>query len=485
MNHPADHELVIGSKAVPPAARFAVLNKQTGEVLAHAPAASRESVDLAVATVADVATRPGHWPAHERKRTLHLAAQRLVDARERWARTLALETGKPIRDARSEVERAATTLQASAEECGRLGGEFQPLDGVAPGAGWATLTRRAPVGAVLLITPFNFPLNLAVHKVGPALAAGCPFILKPDPRTPLTSLMLGELLRECGMPGPWGCVLPVVDDQARDALVSDPRLAMISFTGSCKVGWMLRARAGSKRVALELGGVAPCIIDETNLTASISAIAARAAFGAFVQAGQSCISVQRVIVHRAHADAVREGLCRSARGLVAGDLLSEATTLGPLISEAEALRVEALVNDARARGATLLTGGTRRGPLLDACVLEGVPDGHPLRREEVFGPVVTIEPFDEFEQAMALANDTEFGLQAGLFTTRLDRALHAWHTLQFGGLVINDIPTRRIDPMPYGGIKQSGLGREGVHHAALEFTELRTLLLEQNPALGS
>jgi len=417
-------------------------------------------------------------PAHARRDALARIVEGLNRQRDEAAALLCAEVGKTIREARAEVERAIDTFRLASEEATRLDGRHQRLDISARAEGLEAVWKRVPVGLCSFITPFNFPLNLAAHKIGPAIAAGCPFVLKPDPRTPLATLLLGEILAGAGLPPGSFSILPIVDEAARDLLVRDERIAMLSFTGSPKVGWALRARAGTKRVCLELGGNAACIVDET---ADLEHAAARITFGAFAVAGQSCISVQRVLVHRSVHERLVPMLIDRATRLVLGDPRDEKTDLGPMIGEAEAARVHEWIEEARARGARVLCGGKRRGALHEPTLMENVPADAPLWCAEVFGPVAVIQPFDTIEEAFRIANDSRFGLQAGLFTGMLDRALTAWDELEVGGVIINDVPTMRVDSMPYGGVKESGLGREGVAFAVEEMTEIRSMVVRRRP----
>jgi acyl-CoA reductase-like NAD-dependent aldehyde dehydrogenase len=336
------------------------------------------------------------------------------------------------------------------------------------------MTRRVPIGACSFITPFNFPLNLVAHKVAPAIAAGCPFVLKPSERTPLGALAIAEILAETDLPPGAFSVLPCTADDA-SALVEDPRIAFLSFTGG-PVGWDLRARAGRKKVALELGGNAACIVD-ADPGRPLEAVADRIAFGAYYQSGQSCISVQRIIVHRDVASRLETMLADRVRGLHAGDPHDEATDLGPLIDTAAADRLEAWVEEARSGGARVVVEGRRDGTLLGPCLLADVPRDARLYCEEAFGPVAMIETVDDFDDALARANDSRYGLQVGVFTARLDHAMRAWDRLEAGGVVVGDVPSLRIDSMPYGGVKDSGLGREGVRWAIEEMTETRLLVI--------
>ncbi len=452
-----------------------VTNKYTGEIAARVALADAKVVDAAIGA-ADAAREPfRRWPAHRRQAVLERVVQALVARREELAHVLVVEAGKPIRDARGEVARAIDTFRISAEEATRIHGEYLPLDVSARSEGVEAVIKRVPIGPVALISPFNFPLNLVAHKVGPALAAGCPFVLKPASATPISALVLAEILAATDLPEGVVNVLPA-SRAAADRLVEDDRLKLLSFTGSAEVGWALKARARKKKVVLELGGNAACIVDES---ADLDQAAERIVFGAFYQAGQSCISVQRILCHRhVQADLV-ERLVTRIRALAGGDPMNESTFLGPLITEQDALRVESWIEEAVAAGAKVLAGGGRDGRTVEATLVERVPRSAKLSCQEVFGPVATLEPFADFGDALAAVNDSEFGLQAGVFTRDLHHAFRAWNELEVGGVIVNDVPSFRVDSMPYGGVKDSGLGREGVRYAIEEMTEPRLLVLNK------
>ncbi|MFN7955061.1 MAG: aldehyde dehydrogenase family protein [bacterium] len=452
-----------------------VTNKYTGEIAARVALADAKVVDAAIGA-ADAAREPfRRWPAHRRQAVLERVVQALVARREELAHVLVVEAGKPIRDARGEVARAIDTFRIAAEEATRIHGDYLPLDVSARSEGVEAVIKRVPIGPVALISPFNFPLNLVAHKVGPALAAGCPFVLKPASATPISALVLAEILAATDLPEGVVNVLPA-SRAAADRLVEDDRLKLLSFTGSAEVGWALKARARKKKVVLELGGNAACIVDES---ADLDQAAERIVFGAFYQAGQSCISVQRILCHRhVQADLV-ERLVTRIRALAGGDPMNESTFLGPLITEQDALRVESWIEEAVAAGAKVLAGGGRDGRTVEATLVERVPRSAKLSCQEVFGPVATLEPFADFGDALAAVNDSEFGLQAGVFTRDLHHAFRAWNELEVGGVIVNDVPSFRVDSMPYGGVKDSGLGREGVRYAIEEMTEPRLLVLNK------
>lgn len=454
-----------------------VLDKCSGADAAAVCVADAQAMDRAIAA-AITATEPmRHLPAHKRHDALAHVTRRIRERADEIAKALVTEVGKTISEARLEVARATETFRAASEEATRLTGQYLPLDTGPRTEGFEAITKRVPVGPASFITPFNFPLNLAAHKVGPAIAVGCPFILKPDPRTPLSSLILGEILAETDLPRGAFSVLPVIDASARDMLVTDERLKLLSFTGSSRVGWALKASAGKKKVVLELGGSAACIIDAPIAEADFERVIERVAQSCFFQAGQSCISTQRILVHRAVHAHVTESLVARARKMRTGDPMQESTQVGPLISVEEAQRVEHWIKEAVAAGATLLAGGHRDGAFMEPTLLSGVPPHCRLASEEVFGPVAMIDAFESWDHALEQANNTRFGLQAGVFTASLAHALRAWNELEVGAVVINDSPGVRADTMPYGGVKDSGTGREGVRYAMEEMTELRTLVL--------
>ncbi len=457
------------------AADLAVTNKYTGAPVTHVSRADRAALDRAISAAAGAFAQTRALPGHRRQAILQHIVSRVHERAEELARLLAAEVGKPIRDARGEVMRLEDTLRIAAEEAVRIGGEWLPLDISPRSEGYQAIVRRFPIGPCAFITPFNFPLNLAAHKIGPAIAAGCPWVLKPASATPLSALVLAEIVAETDWPKAAFSVLPCAAADA-EALVTDERIRKLSFTGSPAVGWDLRARAGRKRVTLELGGNAACIVDRG---ADLERAAERITLGAFYQSGQSCISVQRIFIHRAEYDALVPRLVERARRLVLGDPLDEATALGPLITRADAQRVETWVRDACAAGAELLCGGRREGSCVEATLLANVDPRQKVSCDEVFGPVATVQPFDDFRAAIGAANDSRYGLQAGIFTPDLDHALYAFEALEVGGVIINDVPSFRVDSMPYGGVKESGIGREGVRCAIEEMTERRLLVLHR------
>ena len=452
---------------------LAVTDKYTGEVASRVPLAGAEHIDAAIAAASAVAREFAAWPAYRRQAVLRHCERRFAERHEEFARALCIEAGKPIRDARGEVTRLVDTFRLAADECSRAVGEVLRMDASARAHGYRGMVKRVPVGPVSLIAPFNFPLNLAAHKVAPAIAAGCPFVLKPASRTPIGALLIGEVLAETDLPGGVFSILPATREGA-DALTTDERIKLLSFTGSPDVGWALKARAGKKKVVLELGGNAACVVTED---ADLDDAIDRLLIGAYYQSGQSCISVQRILVQRSRYDEVRGRLTAAVRKLKHGNPAHEDTFIGPMIDEAEARRLEAWIAEAVQRGGKLLCGGRRDGRMLQAALLEDVPRDCALVAEEAFGPVAVLAAYDDYDDALAAVNDSRYGLQAGVFTHDIRRAMRAWDVLEVGGVVINDVPSWRVDHMPYGGVKDSGLGREGLRYAIEDMTEPRLLVI--------
>lgn len=444
-------------------------------VIGEIPAQTAAHVDAAVA-IAKAALHSNPLPLWKRAEILDRAAARLTERREEFALIIAKEAAKPIKTARVEAERAAGTFQFAAAEARKLGGEMIPLDAIPAGEGKLGFTLRVPIGVVGAIAPFNFPLNLVVHKVGPAIAAGCPVVLKPASQTPFSSLALAQMLvEECGLPAEYLQVVTGGGSTVGNALVDHPDVALITFTGSPEVGWGIRARAPRKRVGLELGNNAPCIIEADGdwVTA-----AAKIKVAGFSHAGQSCISTQRVLVHRSIAEEFTAALVAHVNTLVVGDPLDEATDVSALISKSERERVASWVEEARAAGATVATGGslTDDGLLRPTVIANATPDLK-VCAQEVFGPVVAVTAYDTLDEAIALANDTKFGLQAAIFTADITKALKAVRSLDFGGVLVNEVPTWRADQQPYGGLRDSGNTREGPAFSVKEMTEIRMVVL--------
>jgi acyl-CoA reductase-like NAD-dependent aldehyde dehydrogenase len=414
-------------------------------------------------------------PANERAEILSRVADALAARADEAARLISAEAGKPMKAARVEAARAVSTYTMSAVEARKLAGEVVPMDASQAGVGKLAFTQRVPIGVVGAISPFNFPLNLVAHKIAPALAAGCAVVLKPATQTPLSALFLAELELEAGLPPGWLNVLVGPSAEIGDVLVDDPRVALITFTGSGAVGWKLRARAPRKRVTHELGNATPVIVEPD---ADVSLAAAKCAANAFSYAGQSCISVQRVLVHEDVYEEFRNAFVPLVDALVVGDPADEETDVGPLIALSERERVLEWIEEARAGGATILTGGTVENDLIRPTVVEGAPADAKLACDEVFGPVCTLQRYTTLDEAVELANATRYGLQAGIFTGNVARALGAASRLEFGGVTINEAPTFRADQMPYGGVKDSGNTREGPAWAVHEMTEERLVVVQ-------
>ncbi|MFF5448330.1 aldehyde dehydrogenase family protein [Streptomyces sp. NPDC012888] len=457
---------------------FDVHNPWDGRLVGTVSVPTDAQVEEAVAAAYAVTAEFSATPAHVRAAALDHVSKRLAERTEEIAQLISAENGKPIKWARGEVGRAVSVFRFAAEEARRFnGGEAQRLDTDAGGVGRLALTRRFVKGPVLGIAPFNFPLNLCAHKVAPAIAVGAPIILKPAPATPLSGLILGELLAETDLPaGSWS-VLPVANDKM-PALVQDERLPVISFTGSDKVGYAIQQSVPHKHCTLELGGnAAAVVLDDWSSEADLDWAATRIATFSNYQAGQSCISVQRVIADASVYDRLVEKVVAKVQAQVTGDPADDATDVGPLVSEDAAKRVESWVDEAVAAGAKLLTGGKREGASYEPTVLAELPDGVTLACEEVFGPVLTLHRVENTDEAFAKVNDSKFGLQTGVFTHNVQTAFRAHRELEVGGVVVGDAPSYRADQMPYGGVKQSGVGREGVRYAMDDYTYERVLVL--------
>lgn len=450
-----------------------VRNPYTGETIAHVCQASPADAESAVQSSVEGAAAMRRLSGYARSTLLANAAQALQARQEEFARTMTAEAGKPLTDARREVGRAIQTLSIAGEEAKRIGGEVVPLDWSPGMESYWGVTRRFPIGPILGITPFNFPLNLVVHKVAPALAAGNSILIKPAPQTPLTALLLGDLLLKAGVP-PGGLNILPCDNTVAEQLVVDSRFKLLSFTGSAPVGWMLKAKCGKKKVVLELGGNAAVIIEPD---ADLEYAAQRCVTGGFTYAGQTCISVQRIFVHESVVESFTEQLMTRVRGLATGDPGDERTVVGPLIDAGAAQRIDGWIGEAVAQGARLLSGGSREGSVVRPTVLSQVTAAMNVSCREVFGPLVTITPYREFEAALNAVNDSDYGLQAGIFTNNIGRIFQAFEQLEVGGVLANEIPTFRADHMPYGGIKDSGIGREGLRYAIEDMTEPKLLVV--------
>ncbi|MDQ1663870.1 MAG: hypothetical protein QOJ68_3850 [Blastococcus sp.] len=456
---------------------FAVGNPYDGSLVASVAVPTEEQVESAVAGLASTAAEAAALPAYVRADALATVWRRIEDRAEEIARLITAENGKPLKWARGEVRRAASTFRWAAEEARRWSGELQRLDSDAGGAGRMAVVRRFPRGPVLAIAPFNFPLNLVAHKVAPALAVGAPVLIKPAPATPLAALLLGELLAETELPAGMWSVLPVPNDRMA-ALVADPRLPVVSFTGSGPVGWGIRDAVPRKHVTLELGGNAAVVVcPDFGGTADLEYAARQIATFAAYQGGQSCVSVQRVLVHRPLYESLLDRVVAEVEALATGDPADPATDVGPLIDQNAAARVVSWIDEAVAAGAKVRTGGTRQGSTVAPTVLVDVPRNARAWCEEVFGPVLAMAPFDDLDEAFAEVNRSVYGLQAGVFTRDLPTAFRAHRELEVGGVVIGDVPSYRADQMPYGGVKESGVGREGLRSAMEDYTYERVLVL--------
>jgi len=442
-----------------------------GRVTVATRADARQAVRHAVASL----RRTRALPRWKRREILEDVAAALIEQKERFAQLIVAEAGKPVRLARAEVDRAVLTFKTAAEETSRMGGESIPLDLMEGNEGRWGLVQRFPIGPVLAITPFNFPLNLVAHKLAPAMAAGCPVILKPALETPFTALALGEVILKAGWPEEALAVLPLSNADTAWLAEREDGIKLVSFTGSAKVGWELKAHSGRKRVLLELGSNTALIV--CGDWPDMDDAAVGAAHAAFNYAGQSCISVQRVFVERKVFQTFLWKVVEETAKLAAGDPSAEATEVGPLIRLADAGRVEAWIKEAVEGGAKLVAGGERHDSVVTPAILTGTKAGMKVRDEEVFGPVMAIEPYDDFEEALAEANHSKYGLQAGLLTRDVGRILTAYRELEVGTLIVGDMPSWRLDPMPFGGVKESGLGREGIRSAIEEMTEPHMLVM--------
>src|ERR1700751_3200597 len=444
-----------------------------GTVIGRIFQGRRQHAEAAIAAAVKAFGTTRRLPTFERQRVLRRVSEGIMQRKEEFSRTLSQEAGKPIKAARTEVERAIFTFSVAAEESTRIYGEYLPLDWQEYTAGRWGIVKRFPIGPIAGITPFNFPLNLVAHKVAPAIAAGCPMVLKPAPQTPLCSLLLAECVQQAGWPDGGLNVLPLSNEDA-GLLVTDDRIKLISFTGSVPVGWDIKRRAGKKKVVLELGGNAAVIVhSDPDLEYS----AERCVTGGFGYAGQTCISVQRILVEHSVYGKFTDLFVEGVKKLKTGDPLDVTTDVGPLNRDSVAIRVTNWVEEAVRSGARLLCGGGRHGSIVDPTVLTGTKADMKVNCQEIFGPVVTVEPYHNFDEALRRINNSNYGLQAGLFTRDVKLLFQAFDELEVGGLIAGDIPSFRIDQMPYGGVKDSGLGREGLRYAIEEMTEPKLLVM--------
>jgi acyl-CoA reductase-like NAD-dependent aldehyde dehydrogenase len=455
-----------------------VTDKYSGEVATRVALADEVAIDKAIAAAEASQEAMRKMAPYERRDILNHCVKRFTERAEEMALVLCIEAGKPIKDARGEVGRLIDTFRIAAEESVRMSGEIMNLEVTPRARGYTGMYKRVPIGPCSFISPFNFPLNLAAHKVAPALAVGCPFVLKPASRTPIGALIIGEVLAETNLPKGAFSILPCSRDGA-DLFTVDERFKLLSFTGSPDVGWDLKARAGKKPVILELGGNAACIVDEdTDKEAGdLDDAVARIIFGAFYQSGQSCIGVQRILVHESLYEKFKQKFIAKVAVLKMGDPKDEETFVGPMISLSEANRLKGWIDEAVELGGDLLVGGKQDGAMLEATVLENVPNHAQLNTEEAFGPAAILSSFSHFDDALKEVNNSKFGLQAGIFTRDLYKMNKAWDELEVGGVVIGDVPSWRVDNMPYGGVKDSGVGREGIRFAMEDMTEIRLLVI--------
>jgi acyl-CoA reductase-like NAD-dependent aldehyde dehydrogenase len=470
------YPLYLNNKAEQPNTDLEVTDKFTGEVAFRTALATPEIIDEAIAGAVRAAEPMARLASYEKRDVLDHCVARFRERFDELAYALCVEAGKPLADSEGEVTRLIDTFRIAGEEATRNYGEVQPLD-ISPRAkGYMGIWRRVPIGPCSFISPFNFPLNLAAHKIAPAIAMGCPFVMKPASLTPLGAIIMGEVLAECDiLPKGAFSILPAHREGA-DMFTTDERLKLLSFTGSPGVGWTLKAKAGKKKVVLELGGNAAVIVDKD---ADLDHALERIVFGAFYQSGQSCIGVQRILIHEAVYDKFKAMLVDKTKTLVAGNPHDRNTFIGPMISEKEAQRLKGWIDAAVADGATLLCGGKLEGAMLEATLLENVPKDCDANKEEAFGPLANLAKFSDWKEALAEVNASRFGLQAGLFTSDIHKVLDAWDTLEVGGVVVNDVSSYRVDNMPYGGVKDSGLGREGIRFAMEDMSEIRNLIVRR------
>ena len=469
------YPLYLNNKAAQPNTDLEVTDKYTGEVAFRCALATPDVIDEAIAGTVRAAEPMARLASYEKQAVLDHCVKRFRERFDELAYALCVEAGKPIADAEGEVTRLIDTFRIAAEEATRNYGEVQPLDISARAKGYIGMWKRVPIGPCSFISPFNFPLNLAAHKIAPAIAMGCPFVMKPASMTPLGAIIMGEVLAETDLPEGAFSILPAAR-AGSDLFTTDERLKLLSFTGSPGVGWELKAKAGKKKVVLELGGNAAVVVDHD---ADLDHALARIVFGGYYQSGQSCIHVQRVIIHADIYDQFRDRLTAKVKALVSGDPKKRETFIGPMISVKEAQRLKSWIDAAVSGGATLLAGGGCEGNMLEATLLEGCSRETDLYREEAFGPVVILSKFTDWDAALAEVNDSKFGLQAGLFTNDIHKVMDAWDVLDVGGICVNEVSSYRVDNMPYGGVKDSGLGREGVKFAMEDMSEIRNLVIRR------
>ncbi|BFI19559.1 hypothetical protein MPTK1_7g04495 [Marchantia polymorpha subsp. ruderalis] len=452
-----------------------VENKFTGKVEAKVPLATPEDIEEAIQACVGAAPAMAAMPSYQRKAVLKKVVVELTNRAEEIAKVITMESGKAIKDARAEVQRSIDTFEVAAEEATRINGEHMPLDISARNKGLQGIVRKFPIGPVSMVSPWNFPLNLVAHKVAPAIAVGCPFVLKPSSRTPLSALILGQILAQCEeLPKGAFSITPVSRTEA-DLFTTDERFKLLTFTGSGSAGWGMKARAGKKKVVMELGGNAPCIVED--LVPDLDGTISRLMIGGFYQCGQSCIHMQRLYVRDQIYDQVKEALLAAVKKYKVGDPMEEDTMMGPMISESAAEGVEKWIKDAVSMGGKLLIGGNRKGSFLYPTIIEDVPLEADARKEEIFGPVVLLYKYSKFKDAVDECNNTQYGLQSGVFTSDVNKAFYAFEHMEVGGVCLNDSPSMRVDSQPYGGVKDSGIQREGVKYAMDDMLETRVLIM--------
>ncbi|MEK7747985.1 MAG: aldehyde dehydrogenase family protein [Nitrospirota bacterium] len=468
-----DYKIYIAGKWKTSSEKMQVTNPYNNERVGITYQASSDDIEEAILSATSAFSAMRTLPAFKRSEALSAISNGLKDRKDEIARMITLESGKPITDAKTEVNRAIYTFQIASEEAKRINGEVIPLDIMAGSEERLGLTRRVPIGPIVGIAPFNFPLNLVAHKIAPAIAAGNPIILKPAPKTPLTALLLAEIIESAGLPEGAVQIFPTTN-ALTEKLVRDERIKMLTFTGSAAVGWMLKEKLPKKRVLLELGGNAGVIIHSDS---DLDYAAARCVTGGFAYAGQVCISVQRIYVQEDCYATFLERFLPQVAKLQIGDPMDEKTNMSSMISLNEAKRAETWITEAVASGAKILAGGKRLDNLITPTVLTNVTSKMKVSCDEIFAPVVTVTPYQEIREAINALNQSPYGLQAGIFTKDIKRIFQAFDQIEVGGLIVNDVPTYRVDHMPYGGIKESGVGREGIRYAIEEMTELKFLAL--------
>ena len=466
-------KIFLAGEMIETASTLKVYNPWSGEIFATTFNATERELDKAIQSAMAVKETLRQMPAYQRSNVLLKIRDRLIEMKETFAATISRESGKPIGNARVEVDRSIGIFTVAAEEAKRLPKEYMGLDWVPSGEGREALVKYFPIGIVAGISPFNFPLNLAVHKIAPAIAAGAPIILKPSSSTPLSTLLLAGIINETNLPKGAVSILPM-DRKTGNQLVTDERISMISFTGSQAVGWKMKEQSGKKKVILELGGNAAVIVSENS---NWNDAASKCVASAFSFAGQTCISTQRIFVHENIYSPFLESLKSGAEKLKLGNPLSDDTQMSVLIDDENVARIAEWVNEAKQGGAKVITGGTRMESLYRPTILTGTSNSMKVRNEEVFGPVVIVEKYSTFPEAVKMVNDSKYGLQAGVFTNLISEMYHAFNHLEVGGVIINDSPSYRSDHMPYGGVKDSGFGREGVKYAIQDMLESRVMVI--------